>query len=76
VAKQLGNLADHRTALDWHFFILVAFFKATKARAVLRFISGRSIFVGQQPPLAERCSGIAAEEGLSPRLFLQVKLAA
>lgn len=66
-AKQ-EQLAD-LPGLDWHF---IGHLQANKVRAVLRrFPTLHSIDSGS---LAERVSRIAAEEGLSPAGFLQVKL--
>ena len=66
-AKQ-AELAD-LPELDWHF---IGHLQANKVRPVLRrFAWLHSI---DALPLARRVSRIAAEEGLSPRVFLQVKL--
>jgi pyridoxal phosphate enzyme (YggS family) len=66
-AKQ-AELAD-LPELDWHF---IGRLQANKVRPVLRrFAWLHSI---DALPLARRVSRIAAEEGLSPRVFLQVKL--
>lgn len=66
-AKQAA-LAD-LPQIDWHF---IGRLQANKVRPVLRqFAWVHSI---DTLPLAQRASRIAAEEGLSPRVFLQVKL--
>lgn len=67
VAKQaeLGELEP----LDWHF---IGRLQANKVRAVLRHFG--TIHSLDSLELAERLQRIAAEEGLSPVVFLQVKL--
>ena len=66
-AKQ-DQLAD-LGPLDWHF---IGHLQANKVRAVLRrFGTVHSI---DSLALAERAARIAAEEGLAPQVFLQVKL--
>jgi pyridoxal phosphate enzyme (YggS family) len=66
-AKQ-AELAD-LGPLDWHF---IGRLQANKARAVLRHFG--TIHSVDSLPLAERLARIAAEEGLAPAVFLQVKL--
>ncbi len=66
-AKQAA-LADLEP-LDWHF---IGRLQANKARGVLRHFG--TIHSVDSLALAERLQRIAAEEGLAPRLFLQVKL--
>jgi pyridoxal phosphate enzyme (YggS family) len=66
-AKQEA-LAD-LPGLDWHF---IGRLQANKARAVLRRFA--TIHSVDSLELAERLARIAAEESLSPALFLQVKL--
>jgi pyridoxal phosphate enzyme (YggS family) len=66
-AKQL-ELAD-LPPLDWHF---IGRLQANKARGVLRHFG--TIHSLDNLPLALRLQRIAAEEGLQPRVFLQVKL--
>jgi PLP dependent protein len=66
-AKQ-AELAD-LPELDWHF---IGRLQANKVRPVLKqFAWVHSI---DSLALAQRAARIAAEEGLSPRVFLQVKL--
>ena len=67
MAKQaeLGDLEP----LDWHF---IGRLQANKARGVLRQFG--TIHSLDSLELAERLRRIAAEEALSPRVFLQVKL--
>ncbi len=67
IAKQeaLADLPD----LDWHF---IGRLQANKARGVLRHFS--TIHSVDSLELAERLARIAAEEGLQPAIFLQVKL--
>ncbi|MFM7267248.1 MAG: YggS family pyridoxal phosphate-dependent enzyme, partial [Cyanobium sp.] len=67
IAKQeaLADLAD----LDWHF---IGRLQANKARGVLRRFG--TIHSLDSLALAERLARIAAEESLSPAVFLQVKL--
>ncbi len=67
VAKQ-AELADLEP-LDWHF---IGHLQANKVRGVLRHFG--TIHSLDSLELAERLQRIAAQEGLSPRLFLQVKL--
>ena len=67
IAKQ-AELAD-LGALDWHF---IGRLQANKARAVLRHFG--TIHSVDSLELAERLDRIAAEEGLAPAVFLQVKL--
>lgn len=67
LAKQL-ELADLEP-LEWHF---IGRLQANKARAVLRHFG--TIHSVDSAALAQRLQRIAAEEGLRPRLFLQVKL--
>ena len=55
--------------LDWHF---IGRLQANKARAVLRQFG--TLHSLDSWALAERLQRIAAEEGLSPAVFLQVKL--
>lgn len=55
--------------LDWHF---IGRLQANKARAVLRQFG--TLHSLDSWALAERLQRIAAEEGLSPTVFLQVKL--
>lgn len=57
-------------ALDWHF---IGRLQANKARGVLRHFS--TIHSVDSLELAERLQRIAAEEGLSPAILFQVKLA-
>ena len=66
-AKQdvLADLAP----LDWHF---IGRLQANKARAVLRRFA--TIHSVDSLALAERLARIAAEEAVSPAVFLQVKL--
>ncbi len=66
-AKQEA-LAD-LPGLDWHF---IGRLQANKARAVLRRFA--TIHSVDSLALAERLARIAAEEDLSPAVFLQVKL--
>jgi pyridoxal phosphate enzyme (YggS family) len=66
-AKQ-QELADG-PPLDWHF---IGRLQANKARPVLRQFG--TIHSLDSLALAERLARIAAEEGLSPAVFLQVKL--
>ncbi|MEB3199877.1 MAG: YggS family pyridoxal phosphate-dependent enzyme [Synechococcaceae cyanobacterium] len=66
-AKQ-ADLADLEP-LDWHF---IGRLQANKARAVLRHFG--TLHSLDSFSLAERLQRIAAEEGLSPVVFLQVKL--
>lgn len=66
-AKQL-ELVDV-PPLDWHF---IGRLQANKARGVLRHFG--TIHSLDSLPLAERLQRIAQEEGLSPVVFLQVKL--
>jgi len=67
IAKQ-EELAD-LPPLDWHF---IGRLQANKARGVLRrFGTIQSL---DSLALAERLARIAAEEGLAPAVFLQVKL--
>ncbi|NDG75703.1 MAG: YggS family pyridoxal phosphate-dependent enzyme [Synechococcaceae bacterium WB8_1B_136] len=61
-------LAD-LTPLDWHF---IGRLQANKARPVLRQFG--TLHSVDSLALAERLARIAAEEGLSPAVFLQVKL--
>jgi len=66
-AKQ-AELAD-LPGLDWHF---IGRLQTNKVRPVLKqFAWVHSV---DSVPLAQRVARIAAEEGLSPRVFLQVKL--
>ena len=67
IAKQ-AELAD-LGALDWHF---IGRLQANKARAVLRQFG--TIHSVDSLELAGRLARIAAEEGLAPAVFLQVKL--
>ncbi len=67
VPKQAA-LAD-RPDLDWHF---IGRLQANKARAVLRHFG--TLHSVDSLELAQRLARIAAEEGLSPAIFLQVKL--
>lgn len=67
IAKQ-AELAD-LGGLDWHF---IGRLQANKARAVLRQFG--TIHSVDSLELAERLARIAAEEGLAPAVFLQVKL--
>ncbi len=67
IAKQ-AELAD-LGALDWHF---IGRLQANKARAVLRQFG--TVHSVDSLALAERLARIAAEEGLAPAVFLQVKL--
>ena len=55
--------------LDWHF---IGRLQANKVRAVLRHFG--TIHSVDSLELAERIARIAAEEGLAPAVFLQVKL--
>lgn len=64
---QLGDLGP----LDWHF---IGRLQANKARGVLRHFP--TIHSVDSLELAERLRRIAAEEGLSPAVLFQVKLAA
>lgn len=66
-AKQL-ELAD-LDPLDWHY---IGRLQANKARGVLRHFG--TIHSVDSLPLAERLQRIAGEEGVSPVVFLQVKL--
>lgn len=66
-AKQL-ELAD-LPALDWHF---IGRLQANKVRGVLRHFG--TIHSLDSLPLAERLRRIALEEGVSPVVFVQVKL--
>ena len=68
VAKQ-AQLQD-LGPLDWHF---IGRLQANKARGVLRHFS--TIHSVDSLELAERLQRIAAEEGLSPAILFQVKLA-
>ena len=68
VAKQ-AQLQD-LGLLDWHF---IGRLQANKARGVLRHFA--TIHSVDSPELAVRLQRIAAEEGLSPAIFFQVKLA-
>jgi len=63
--QQLADLEP----LDWHF---IGRLQANKVRPVLRQFA--TIHSLDSRALAERVSRIAVEEGLRPRLFLQVKL--
>ncbi|MFM7266993.1 MAG: YggS family pyridoxal phosphate-dependent enzyme [Cyanobium sp.] len=67
IAKQeaLADIPD----LDWHF---IGRLQANKARGVLRRFG--TIHSLDSLALAERLARIAAEESLSPAVFLQVKL--
>lgn len=66
-AKQ-AELAD-LPGLDWHF---IGRLQANKVRPVLqRFATVHSL---ESLPLAERMARIAAEEGVAPAVFAQVKL--
>lgn len=56
-------------ALDWHF---IGRLQANKARSVLRQFG--TIHSLDSLPLAQRLARIAAEEGLSPAVLVQVKL--
>lgn len=67
LAKQL-DLAD-LAPLDWHF---IGRLQANKVRGVLRHFG--TIHSLDSLPLAERLQRIAVEEGVSPVVFLQVKL--
>ena len=67
LAKQAA-LADLEP-LDWHF---IGRLQANKARAVVRQFG--TIHSLESLPLAERLARIAAEEGRSPVVFMQVKL--
>ena len=63
--RQLADLVD----LDWHF---IGRLQANKVRPVLqRFGTIHSL---DSLPLAERMARIAAEEGVSPQVLVQVKL--
>jgi pyridoxal phosphate enzyme (YggS family) len=55
--------------LDWHF---IGRLQANKARGVLRRFG--TLHSVDSLPLAQRLARIAAEEGLAPAIFLQVKL--
>ncbi len=63
--QQLADLGP----LDWHF---IGRLQANKARAVLRQFG--TVHSLDSLALAERLQRIAGEEGLSPAVFLQVKL--
>jgi pyridoxal phosphate enzyme (YggS family) len=67
IAKQ--ELLADLGPLDWHF---IGRLQANKARGVLRRFG--TIHSIDSLALAERLARIAAEEGLAPRVFLQVKL--
>jgi pyridoxal phosphate enzyme (YggS family) len=67
IAKQ-GELADLEP-LDWHF---IGRLQANKARGVLRHFG--TLHSVDSLDLAQRLQRIAAEENLTPRIFLQVKL--
>jgi pyridoxal phosphate enzyme (YggS family) len=67
VAKQ-QELAD-LPPLDWHF---IGRLQANKVRGVVRHFS--TIHSLDSLPLAQRLQRIAREEGLSPEVFVQVKL--
>jgi hypothetical protein len=67
LAKQ-QDLVDV-SPLDWHF---IGRLQANKVRGVLRHFG--TIHSLDSLPLAERLQRIALEEGLSPVVFLQVKL--
>jgi pyridoxal phosphate enzyme (YggS family) len=67
IAKQ-DELAD-LAPLDWHF---IGRLQANKARGVLRRFG--TIHSLDSLALAERLARIAAQEGLAPAVFLQVKL--
>ena len=67
IAKQ-EQLADLEP-LDWHF---IGRLQANKARGILRRFG--TIHSLDSLALAERLARIAAEEGLAPQVFLQVKL--
>ncbi|MFN9685863.1 MAG: YggS family pyridoxal phosphate-dependent enzyme [Cyanobacteriota bacterium] len=67
LAKQL-DLVD-LAPLDWHF---IGRLQANKVRGVLRHFG--TIHSLDSLPLAERLQRIAVEEGVSPVVFLQVKL--
>jgi len=67
IAKQQA-LAD-LGPLDWHF---IGRLQANKVRGVLRHFA--TIHSLDSLPLAQRMARIAAEEGLSPAVLLQVKL--
>jgi pyridoxal phosphate enzyme (YggS family) len=67
IPKQAA-LAD-LPGLDWHF---IGRLQANKARGVLRHFG--TIHSVDSLELAERLARIAAEEGLHPAIFLQVKL--
>jgi len=67
-SEKQQELADLEP-LDWHF---IGRLQANKVRPVLRQFG--TIHSVDSLPLAERVSRIAVEEGLQPRLFLQVKL--
>ncbi len=66
VAKQ-AQLTDLEP-LDWHF---IGRLQANKARGVLRHFG--TLHSVDSEKLAQRLQRIAAEEGVSPRVFLQVK---
>jgi len=66
-AKQ-ESLADLEP-LDWHF---IGRLQANKARGVLRRFG--TLHSVDSLPLAQRLARIAAEEGVAPAIFLQVKL--
>lgn len=68
VAKQ-AQLRD-LGPLDWHF---IGRLQANKARGVLRHFG--TLHSVDSPELAERLQRIACEEGLSPAILFQVKLA-
>lgn len=63
--QQLADLSD----LDWHF---IGRLQANKVRPVLRQFG--TIHGVDSLALAQRMARIAAEEGLSPRVLVQVKL--
>ncbi|MCP9774002.1 YggS family pyridoxal phosphate-dependent enzyme [Cyanobium sp. WAJ14-Wanaka] len=69
IAKQ-AELAD-LPPLDWHF---IGRLQANKARQVLRHFG--TIHSVDSLELAQRLARIAAEEGLSPRVFFQLKFQA
>jgi hypothetical protein len=66
-AKQ-ESIADLEP-LDWHF---IGRLQANKARGVLRRFG--TLHSVDSLPLAQRLARIAAEEGVAPAIFLQVKL--